>query len=177
MSGAITTILDSSGVAKGTVFFEQLHGESVKVTFNLYGFIPGAIHAIHIHEFGDLSRGCSSLGEHYNPTRAKHGKHKGDLIKNFQADILGSFSFSYVDNLNVNDLYGRSVVIHALPDDLGNARYNDLFTRELMYLSRERGYRIGPRKAMIEELNRQSTITGNAGRRIACGIIGRSSGK
>ncbi len=173
MYKAIAHLTDKEGSSRGAVFFSNLYGGGVQVEFDLFGFEPRSIHAIHIHEFGDLSNGCASLGGHYNPTRAKHGKHKGDLIKNFQTDMAGSFFYRYVDALDISDLFGRSVVIHELPDDLGGARYDGLSTRDLKFLSKERGYKLGPRRAMIAELNSQSNITGNAGRRIACGIIGR----
>lgn len=174
MAQAIVCLADSSGNSKGTVVFEQ-HRKGAIVFFNLVGFSPNSVHAIHIHEFGDLSRGCDSLGGHYNPTRENHGYHVGDLIKNFQTDSKGSFKFAYMDRLDVFDIFGRSVVVHALPDDLGGVRYDNLSTGDLIVLSKERGYKLGSRQAMIAELNKQSNTTGNAGRRIACGVIGRKN--
>ena len=81
----------------GTVIFEKIckndnckkHG--VIVSFNLYNFKKNVEHAIHIHEFGDTTDGCKSLGPHYNPENTTHGsflypdnpRHVGDLINNF----------------------------------------------------------------------------------------------
>jgi Cu/Zn superoxide dismutase len=179
MAFAIAFISSNEGKRQGHVDFEQLKRGTARVTFQLYGFERGTVHAIHIHEFGDLSRGCESLGGHYNPTHENHGafgahpRHKGDLINNFEANDKGAFEFSYIDSLNVRDLYGRSVVIHTLADDLGLGGYQNLATRELHHLCKERGYKMGARRVMVRELNKQSLITGNAGGRIACGIIGR----
>ena len=143
----------------GKVYFSQcpIH-KRVKVTFDLFNFLPNATHAIHIHEFGDLSDGCKSLGPHYNPTNETHGsidypnkpRHAGDLINNFTTDDKGEFMFSYIDDklkkIDFNDIYGRSIVIHDGIDDLGRGTGKD--------------------KA-------ESLKTGNAGARLACGIIGR----
>ena len=132
----------------------------VRVTFDLFNFSKNATHAIHIHEFGDLSDGCKSLGPHYNPANETHGsidfpdrpRHAGDLINNFTTDMEGCFSYSYIDdklsNIDFSDIYGRSIVIHDGIDDLGRGRGKD----------------------KVESLK-----TGNAGSRLACGIIGRKS--
>ena len=58
-------------------------------------------HAIHIHEYGDLTNGCKSTGEHYNPTNDFHGsysfpmspRHAGDLINNFRLNENNIFIF------------------------------------------------------------------------------------
>ena len=56
---------------------------------------PLTIHAIHIHEFGNLTKGCHSTGGHYNPLNQVHGfeyprKHVGDLINNIRSDKSGT---------------------------------------------------------------------------------------
>ena len=146
----------------GRVSFSQCcrKHKRVTVSIDLSNFSPHATHAIHIHEFGDLTDGCKSLGPHYNPTNDTHGsikfpdepRHAGDLINNFTTDDKGQFVYSYIDNklseIDFNDIYGRSIVIHNGIDDLGRGRGKD--------------------KA-------ESLKTGNAGTRLACGIIGRKS--
>jgi Cu-Zn family superoxide dismutase len=143
---------------KGEVKFHECRDtKDVIVFFNLKGFKPNAIHAIHIHEYGDLSDGCTSLGAHLNLKNKNHGNlgdisnsHTGDLINNIHADTKGNFKYSYVDprltlsgNIN-NSIIGCSVVIHDGIDDLG----------------------LGG--------NAESLKTGNAGARLACSIIGKS---
>ena len=146
----------------GHVTFSQCckKHKNVKVVFNLFNFAPHATHAIHIHEFGDLSDGCKSLGPHYNPTNETHGsikfpvapRHAGDLINNFTTDDKGIFRHWYIDDklskVDFSDIYGRSIVIHDGIDDLGRGK--------------------GKNKA-------ESLQTGNAGTRLACGIIGRQN--
>jgi len=143
---------------KGEVRFHQCKDENnALVFFNLTGFKPNAIHAIHIHEYGDLSNGCTSLGAHLNLKDKNHGNlgditnsHTGDLINNIHADSKGNFKYSYVDpRLQIfgnikKSIIGCSIVIHKDMDDLG----------------------LGG--------NAESLKTGNAGERIACSIIGKS---
>ena len=37
-------------------------------------------HGLHIHESGDMSRGCESMGPHYNPFNVNHGSQR-DPVK------------------------------------------------------------------------------------------------
>jgi len=136
---------------KGTIFFEQTDaGAPVKVTGEVSGLDKG-LHGFHIHEFGDNTNGCTSAGPHFNPNNKEHGapedsnRHVGDL-GNVTADDKG------VAKVNITDkqislsgplsILGRTVVVHADPDDLGKGGH---------------------------EL---SKTTGNAGARLACGVIG-----
>lgn len=139
----------------GYVIFSQCcKKHTVKVHFKLHGFMSNATHAIHIHEFGDLSDGCTSLGPHYNPDNTTHGsreipenpRHAGDLINNFTTNEDGEFKYTYIDKLlSIDDIVGRSVVIHEGIDDLGVGKGSS---------------------------KKESLVTGNAGNRICCGIIG-----
>ncbi|XP_043268344.1 copper chaperone for superoxide dismutase isoform X2 [Venturia canescens] len=137
---------------RGVIRFAQsLKGCIIDGTID--GLTPG-FHGLHVHECGDISQGCLSVGEHYNPHNATHGgpdddisqRHIGDL-GNIVADESGRATFRLKDNyLSVPDIIGRSLVITEKPDDLGRGNTND------------------------------SKINGNSGDRIACGIIARSSG-
>ena len=151
---------------KGVVEFHQcLDDIGTWVDIDLYNFHPNKMHAIHIHEFGDERNGCISLGGHWNPTGSTHGSlhydmpsHAGDMINNLNSDEHGRFSYNYHDDRitlagNVNEsIIGRSVVIHYGQDDLGLGG-------------------IHPPNARIRS---ESLKTGNAGKRIACAIIGRA---
>lgn len=144
--------LIESDTVNGEILFHQCRGHTgTIITINLFG-PPNSVHAIHIHEYGDLTDGCTSLGGHWNPTHTTHGsfinigqpRHAGDLINNVFFNNNGKFFYKYVDPLvKIPDIYGRSVVIHDGIDDLGLGE------------------------------NKESLETGNAGGRIACGIIGR----
>ena len=51
---------------KGSVVFKPtLRGLQIKI--KMEGLKSGK-HGFHIHEYGDLSEGCSSLCSHFNPT-------------------------------------------------------------------------------------------------------------
>jgi Cu-Zn family superoxide dismutase len=64
--------------AKGTVTFKEVDG-GVEVTATLEGLKAGKEHAWHIHEKGDCSApDASSAGEHFNPTNVKHGGPDGE---------------------------------------------------------------------------------------------------
>jgi Cu-Zn family superoxide dismutase len=127
-AGAAST-QPSMGSAGGTVTFTQMdHG--VKVVAELTGLPPGK-HGFHIHEKGDLSApDLSSAGGHYNPEGPSHYHggpttnpmiHAGDL-GNIEANVSGEAHLEVtVHNISIggkNDIIGRSVIIHAKPDDL-----------------------------------------------------------
>lgn len=144
----------------GTVKFHQCSPNSqCIVTIDLHNLPPNTTRAIHVHELGDLVDGCMSLGPHYNPFHQNHGnieihgkmRHVGDLINNIEADSKGKAQYIYKDDLvqlyGPYSIIGRSVVIHEKPDDLGMGG------------------------------NAESLKTGNAGGRVACAVIGRSSTK
>jgi Cu-Zn family superoxide dismutase len=138
-------------VVKGTVFFDQDDPESdVKVTGEVTGLSEG-LHGFHIHEFGDNTNGCTSAGAHFNPYQKDHGgpddevRHVGDL-GNVEADSNGVAKVDIADKLisltGAHNIIGRTLVVHADPDDLGKGGH---------------------------EL---SKTTGNAGARSACGVVG-----
>lgn len=140
-----------NGDAKGTIFFQQENENSpVIVTGEVTGLSKGD-HGFHVHEFGDNTNGCTSAGPHFNPHGKEHGaptdenRHLGDL-GNIVASGNGPTKVEITDKLitlfGSNSIVGRTVVVHADPDDLGKGGH---------------------------ELSKS---TGNAGARIGCGVIG-----
>ena len=157
----------NSGKIKGVVEFHSCNpGDLTLVRIRLSGFNPNTVHGIHVHTCGDLTQGCTSACDHFKDSDPKHQihgsiflppgqreyRHVGDLCSNIQADSNGVVNLVYVDELvklsGRDSIVGRMVVIHKDPDDLG--RYRNENT---------------PR-------GRESAITGNAGARIACAVIG-----
>ena len=58
----------------GTITFTQLDDGQVRVTADVVGLEPGSEHAWHIHEFGNLSDPHGkATGGHYNPKGHSHG--------------------------------------------------------------------------------------------------------
>ncbi|XP_063995591.1 superoxide dismutase [Cu-Zn]-like [Diachasmimorpha longicaudata] len=139
------------GEVKGTIFFEQTDDSApVKVTGEVTGLTKGQ-HGFHIHEFGDNTNGCTSAGPHFNPLGKEHGgpndaeRHLGDL-GNVEAGADGvakvNISDKHIQLQGAHNIVGRTLVVHADIDDLGKGGH---------------------------EL---SKTTGNAGARLACGVIG-----
>jgi len=137
---------------KGVLHFEQQGNEPVQIKGEVTGLTPGH-HGFHIHEFGDYSNGCMSAGPHFNPAGVGHGcptdavRHIGDL-GNITAGDSGVAAVDIKDCMvqltGENSVIGRTIVVHADPDDMGKG-----------------GVPL-------------SLTTGNAGARVACGIIGIS---
>lgn len=144
-------VLTGEGDVKGTVNFAQdVADGAVKVSGEISGLTKGE-HGFHVHQFGDNTNGCASAGPHFNPHNKTHGapgdaeRHVGDL-GNVTADADGVAKIEISDKqlslTGVHSIIGRTVVIHADVDDLGKGGV-DL-----------------------------SKTTGNAGGRLACGVIG-----
>jgi Cu-Zn family superoxide dismutase len=131
---------------KGEVVFKQRKGGvEVNATFTQLA----GNHGFHIHKAGDLrGEGCKGACDHYHigppqhhggaPGQGKKQRHTGDLGNVTE----GSYRYVLKDVL-VEDLFGRSVIIHADEDDYGLGGFEDSLT------------------------------TGHSGKRIACAVIGR----
>jgi superoxide dismutase, Cu-Zn family len=111
----------------GIVTFTPV-ANGVQVHAEIAGLTPGK-HGFHVHEFGDCSAAdASSAGAHFNPTNQPHAgpdaaaRHEGDM-GNVEADASGNAKLDYVDHQisltnDARSAIGRSVVVHAKPDDL-----------------------------------------------------------
>lgn len=144
-----TTLPQGQPEVSGQVLFKQVYPDGpMRIMVNLQGFPTreSVERAIHIHQFGDLSKGCSAAGPHFNPQRQNHPSHPGDL-GNFGSQrgqirmLLGAKATLF----GRQSVLGRSVVLHEREDDMG------------------------------EGGDDESLRSGNAGRRIACCVIGLSS--
>ncbi len=114
--------------AAGVVTFESVEKGKVEIEAKLTGLPPSSKHAIHIHQYGDLtSKDGKSAGDHYNPMHHPHAlpdtenRHAGDF-GNLESDPNGNANLKLtVDNISLagrlNPIIGRGVVVHAKPDD------------------------------------------------------------
>jgi Cu-Zn family superoxide dismutase len=140
---------------KGTVkFSEDLTNNRVKIDLNIAGLNPNSLHGFHVHEAGDLTDKCTSMCAHFNPYGNTHGcpgmkeRHVGDL-GNIKTNNKGDAKYTFYDNViklrgTKCNIIGRGLIIHADEDDCGKGE------------------------------NAESLKTGNAGKRIACAVIGYS---
>jgi len=135
---------------KGEVLFSPIpSGVKVHATFTE---LPKGKHGFHIHKAGDLrGEGCKAACEHFHigpaknhggPPTSKAERHTGDL-----GNITGpKCEVTYtLKGITLEDLWGRSVIVHEDEDDLGKGPFEDSLT------------------------------TGHSGARIGCAIIGRIS--
>ncbi|CDW78842.1 UNKNOWN [Stylonychia lemnae] len=165
-----------SGVS-GLVKFVQQEGGKCHISAELKGLKPG-LHGFHVHEFGtklfsvnllftfitisitksylvgNLTNGCVTAGAHFNPHQKTHAgpkdenRHVGDL-GNIEVGADGIGRMEMDDHLlklfgDTDNIIGRAMVVHMKEDDLGRGG------------------------------DEESLITGNAGGRLACGVIGHS---
>jgi len=130
--------------ATGTITFTKVDG-GVKVTANIQGLNKGK-HGFHIHEFGDCSSpDGNSAGGHFNPEGKSHGAPM-DMERHM--------------------------------GDMGNVEADENGKAHLEYLDRtinlEGDHSIIGHSVILHknEDDLKSQPTGNAGPRVACGVIG-----
>ena len=135
MNRAVCVVQATDGnKCNGVVRFQQGKDGKVTVTATISGLKANQQHAIHIHQFGDVTDlSGKSAGGHFNPENKPHGlppakeRHAGDL-GNLTADADGNAKLSLtVDNISItgkNAILGRAIVIHAKPDDGGQPTGN-----------------------------------------------------
>jgi superoxide dismutase, Cu-Zn family len=121
---AVCVISPTEGHKANGVLTLTQTDQGVQVTGEIKGLRPGE-HGFHIHEFGDLrSPDGTALGGHYNPHGMPHAgpqdkqHHEGDL-GNVKANGEGVTQVSVLaEGLKLHFIIGRSIVVHADPDDL-----------------------------------------------------------
>lgn len=145
-------MMGADGEKKGTV--EVIEAEDgLALRGKISGISPGE-HAIHIHETGTCEGDFSSAGGHFNPTDAKHGllseegAHLGDM-PNIVMPVSGMAEFSvFAPGLALSD--DTASLENAL-DDNGAA---------IVIHDGPDDYKTNP--------------AGDAGARVACGVIGKA---
>lgn len=147
-------VFDTRSV-QGEVTFEKV-GSGLKVIAE-FTRLPAGEHGFHIHRAGDLrGEGCKKACSHFHigapkdhggPPGSKGERHTGDLgnisMPDSKNPVISQFMWM-LRGVKAEDLWGRSVIVHADPDDLGRGKEED------------------------------SKTTGHSGKRIACAVIGRS---
>lgn len=121
----------------GTIVYSEIKG--FPETHSACG---GRIFAFHIHKgsecSGDMNDPFSDTKSHYDPNNCEHPYHAGDMPPLFSNNGY-ALSVFLTNRFSVNEIVGRTVIIHDSPDD---------FTTQ---------------------------PSGNAGTKIACGVIRRNN--
>ena len=133
----------------GVVEFIQ-RPKHLEIKYKIHNLTDGE-HGFHIHKCGDLTKGCSSGCSHFNPMNCNHGGlkskncHAGDLgnIKSKRGLSSGTIRTKKITlRKSIRNIIGRMIIVHADRDDDGKGG------------------------------DEESLKTGNAGKRLACGVIG-----
>lgn len=147
-----TTLRDAAGAEIANVELRKSPRSAMAVVVSGRGLPPG-YHGFHVHTVGrcDAPDFMTATGHLKNPGE-DHGAHKGDFPPLFvkrDGTTTARFQTDRLDVATLKDPDGSAVMIHELPDNLGNiptARYDpdpDQTTRD----------------------------TGDSGKRISCGTI------
>lgn len=146
-------VFQTADVQGEAVFQQRRNGTVVTILFRK---LPPGAHGFHIHKSGDLrGKGCLAACDHWHKgSHSKHGgppteegpRHTGDLgnieIPAGEKELRGEY---FLEGVKVEELFGRSLIVHEDPDDLGKGGHEDSLT------------------------------TGHSGARIACAVIGRTA--
>jgi Cu-Zn family superoxide dismutase len=160
---------DASGQAIGTVKFVDADGfTEVRVEVRTGSAAAGdAFHGFHIHANADAT-GCvadaaqpsntwfTSVGGHWKSGTQTHGQHLGDMPSVFVNTDGGAVTRFTISRIPLGELDGKAVVIHAGADNFGNVPIGPSADQ----------YAANTADAVTKTQN-----TGNAGDRIACGVI------
>lgn len=141
-------VFDTKDVKGDVLLLQRKNGVLLQSTFTK---LPSGKHGYHIHKAGDLrGEGCKLACDHWHKgPSTDHGgsptmegpRHTGDLGN---IEGVGKTVEHFLRGVTVEELFGRSIIVHADADDYGKGGHED------------------------------SKTTGHSGARIACAVIGRT---
>jgi Cu-Zn family superoxide dismutase len=168
---ATAVLRDANGGIAARVLFAKVGANPVvTVTAKLAASAEDSIHGFHVHANDNPANGDGCIADpaqpanthfvsadgHFNPDGGIHGHHAGDMPALFiTAAGDGAMSF-LTDHFAPDDILGRAVILHAAPDNYANIPVGAAANQYT------------PNSADATTLTNN---TGNAGNRIACGVI------
>lgn len=153
IESAIAVLQPNESGISGIIKFVESGNNKLKIEYNIKNLKDGK-HGFHIHKSGNMTKGCDSACSHFNPFGKNHGssrskeRHAGDLGNIISKNNISKGSITVSDlslNTKLTSIIGRTIIVHEDEDDLGRG--------------------IGDKKE-------ESLKTGNAGKRLACAVIG-----
>ncbi len=131
-------------------FEDEDDGVHVKVVVDApLTTLSAGFHGFHVHAVGECNAPFTSAGGHFNPAGQSHPNHAADMpVLLVNADGTAEARF-VTDRFTVSQIAGRAVIIHAKPDNYANI----------------------PTDRYDPDPDATTLATGDAGPRVACGVI------
>jgi Cu-Zn family superoxide dismutase len=148
---ATAELRDAANIKIGKVQLKQ-DGDSVEIKVEVDQGVAAGFHGFHIHAAGVCAAPFTTALGHYNPTTATHRNHAGDLpvlLIDGGGEAEARFS---TDRFALGDLFddnGSAFILHANADNYANI----------------------PTDRYDPDPDETTLGTGDAGARIACGVI------
>lgn len=164
------TLRDANGEFVGRARFSSTEQGTVVTVFARLPEALAGFHGFHLHANDDSDNGDGCIADpeepasthflsadgHFNPEGVPHGEHAGDMpIVLFTEAGRANLRF-VTDRFDLDEIVGRAVMLHEKPDNYANVPTGsapDEYT---------------PNSPEASELTEEG---GNAGNRLACGVI------
>lgn len=168
-SSVYAPLKDALGNSVGRVMFAPTAGATF-VWASLNFSSQTGMHGFHVHANDNPANGNGCIADpaqppsshfvsadgHYNPTGGMHGEHAGDMPALLFSDTGRAMLSFTTDRFTPSQIRGRAVIVHQLADNYGNVPVG---TNTNQYTPNS------------PEATTLTANTGNAGARIACGIV------